>query len=198
MVEGLRTRRPLFKFRRILPLAAVLFVGISALRFYAAAPRFIRTPRGAILSVSGQPTRPAIVSTAVNLPAFILALPIELAVFGVDPRRNPSYEPFRMIEFSLLGSMFWFYSGRALDDWLAWRQLRSGARWRLSDCLVALIIAVEATMLTVLFIVGFKWDRTEIWYLTSAVSWTLLGYWGFFFRIAQFRAYPRSQHGAGA
>jgi hypothetical protein len=196
MIEGLRTRRPLVKFRRILPIAAVLFVAISALRFYVASPKFIRTPRGAIFSVSGQHTRPAIVSTAVNLPAFIVALPIELIIFrGQGFRSNRYYEPFRAIEFSLLGVLFWFYSGRAIDDWLAWRQLRSGSRWRLSDCLVGLVIAVEASMLAVLFFIGFKWERAEVWYLASSISWAALGYWAFFFRIAQFRAYPRSEHG---
>jgi hypothetical protein len=194
MVEGLRISRPVIKFRRVLPLAAVLFVAVSALRFYAAAPRFIRAPRGAIFSVSGRQTRPAIVSTAVNLPVFIVALPLELAIFrGGGFSSNPYYEPFRAIEFSLLGIFFWFHSGRAIDDWLIWRQLRSGSRWRLSDCLVALMIAVEATMLVVLFAIGFKWERAELWYLASSISWALLGYWALFFRIAQIRAYPRSE-----
>jgi hypothetical protein len=192
MVEGLRASRPLLKFQRILPLAAVLFVSVSALRYYVAAPRFIRTPRGTIFSVSAPQTRPAIVATAVNLPASIFALPIELAVFrGAGFRDSPYYEAFRTVEFSLLGILFWFYAGRALDDWIAWRQLRSGSRWRLSDCLVAALIAGEATMLGVLFTVGFKWERAELWYLASSISWALVGYWAFLFRVFQFRAYPR-------
>lgn len=191
MVEGLRSRRPLVKFRRILPVAAVLFVALSTLRYSSAGPRIFRTPGGSMFSINGRRTRPAVVSTAINLPAFVIALPLELAIFRGDPRSNPYYELFRTIEFSLLGIIFWFCGGRAIDDWIGWRELRSGSRWRLSDCLVAGLIAVESTMLAVLFAIGFRWARAELWYLASSVAWALLGYWSFIFRIVQFRAYPR-------
>jgi hypothetical protein len=191
MVEGLKSRRPLVKFCRILPVAAVLFVALSNLRYYSAAPRIFRTPRGAVFSLDGRRTRPAVVSTAINLPAFLIALPLELAIFRGDPRSTPYYEPFRTVEFSLLGMFFWFFAGRAIDDWIAWRALRSGSRWRLGDCVIAGLIALESTMLAVLFAIGFKWARAELWYLASSVFWALLGYWAFIFRIVQFRAYPR-------
>jgi hypothetical protein len=196
MVEGLRTSRPYVKFRRILPLAAVLFVAISTLRFMVASPRTIRTPRG-IFSLSARQTRPEIVATAVNLPAFVFAMPLELAILGEVPRRSAYYEPFRLVEFSVIGILFWFYSGRAIDDWIAWRQLRSGSRWRLSDCLVAALTALEATLLGVVFAIGFKWERAELWYLASSVAWAILGYWAFLFRIVQFRAYPRVKTRSG-
>jgi len=112
-------------------------------------------------------------------------------VFRGELRNHPYYEAFRTIEFTVLGVIFWFCAGRAIDDWIVWRQLRSGSRWRLSDCLISAITALEATMLTVLFAVGFKWARTEIWYLASSVVWALLGYAALLFRIAQLRAYPR-------
>lgn len=191
MVEGLRSRRPLVKFRRILPVAAVLFVALSTLRYYAAAPRLFRTPGGSIVSVDGHRTRPAVVSTAINLPAFLAALPLELAIFRGEPRSTPYYEPFRTFEFSLLGIFFWFFAGRTIDDWIAWRALRSGSRWRLSDCVIAGLIALESTMLAVLFAIGFRWARAELWYLASSMAWALLGYWAFIFRMVQFRAYPR-------
>jgi hypothetical protein len=196
MVEGLRSSRPLVKFRRVLPVAAVLFVAITTARYFSAPPRVFRIPGGAILS-NGHRTRPAVVSTAINLPAFLLALPLELAIFRGDPRRNAYYEPFRTIEFALLGIFFWFSAGRALDDWVAWRQLRSGSRWRLSDCLVAALIAIESSLLAVLFAVGFTWARAELWYLASSIGWALLGYWAFLFRIMQLRAYPRAKMQAG-
>ena len=198
MVQGLRTSRPLVKFRRILPLAALLFVAVAAYRYFAAGPRLIHTPSGPIFSMSARETRPAVVATAVNLPASIIALPLELVVFGSDPGRSRYYEPFRVIEFSLVGLIFWFYFGRAVDDWIVWRKLRSGSRWRLSDCLMAALIAVEASILCVLFAVFFKWERgEEIWYLASAVAWTFLGYWAFLFRVVQFRAYPKVKTQAG-
>jgi len=193
MVEGLRSGRPLVKFRRVLPVAAVLFVALSTFRYFSSAPRILRTPGGTILSLNGRHTRPAVVSTAINLPAFLIALPLELAVFRGDPRSNSYYEAFRTIEFSLLGIIFWFCAGRAIDDWISWRQLRSGSRWRLIDCLIAGLIAVESSMLAVLFAVGFTWARAELWYLASSVSWALLGYSAFVFRLVQFRAYPRAK-----
>ena len=196
MVEGLRSRRPLVKFRRVLPVAAVLFVAITTARYFSAAPRVLRLPGGAILS-NGHRTPPAVVSTAINLPAFFFALPLELAMFRGDPRKSAYYEPFRTIEFSLLGIIFWFSAGRAIDDWIAWRQLRSGSRWRLIDCFIAGLIAIESSLLAVLFAVGFNWARAELWYLASSIGWALLGYWAFFFRIVQLRAYPRAKMRAG-
>jgi hypothetical protein len=80
---------------------------------------------------------------------------------------------------------------------VAWRQLRSGSRWRLSDCLVAALIAIESSLLAVLFAVGFTWARAELWYLASSIGWALLGYWAFLFRIMQLRAYPRAKMQAG-
>lgn len=191
MVEGLRSSRPLVRFRRILPLFAVLFVALSTWRFYTSTPRAVRTPAGDVLSLTGTRPRPAVVATALNLPAFLLALPLELIVFRGELGNHPYYEDFRTIEFTVLGVIFWFCAGRAIDDWIVWRQLRSGSRWRMSDCLISAITALEATMLTVLFAVGFKWARTEIWYLASSVLWALLGYSALLFRIAQLRAYPR-------
>lgn len=191
MVEGLRSRRPIVKFCRILPVAAVLFVALSTLRYYSAAPRLLPTPGGPLFSINGRRTRPAVVSTAINLPAFAVALPLELAIFHGEPRSTPYYEPFRTIEFSLLGIFFWFSAGRAIDDWVGWRELRSGSRWRLGDCLIAALVALESSMLAVLFAIGFRWAPAELWYLASSVAWALLGYWAFIFRIVQFRAYPR-------
>ncbi len=190
MVEGLRSSHQLIKFRRVLPAAAVLFVALSTWLYVAAAPRTVYAPPDLAFSDSTH-TRPAVISTAVNLPAFVIALPLELAVLGPHARAHRYYEPFRTVEFSLLGIIFWFFAGRAIDDWIGWRQIRSGSRWRLSDCLLAGLIAVESTMLAVLFAVGFKWAREELWYLSSSVAWALLGYWAFIFRVVQFHSYPK-------
>lgn len=195
MVEGLRSNRPVIKFRRLLPAAAVLFIALTTWLYVVAAPNMVRSPRGALLSLPSH-TRPAVIATAVNLPAFVIALPLELAVFGSNARNKPYYEPFRTVEFSLLGVIFWFFAGRALDDWIAWRQLRSGSRWRLSDCLLAALVAIECTMLTVLFAIGFKWERAELWYLASSLTWAAVGYWAFIFRVVQFRTYPKATAGA--
>jgi len=194
MVQGLRTSVSPVKFRHIMPLAALLFVAFSTLFFYMARPRTILTPRGTFISVTGGRTRPTVVATAVNLPALVIAVPLELAVFTGQPAMHPYHQPFRLLEFTSLGILFWFIMGRAMDDWIVWRQLRSGSRWRLMDCLIAALIALEASALAVQFSVRLKWDPEQLWYLAGAIGWAILGYSALVFRIAQLRAYPRA-HG---
>jgi hypothetical protein len=77
-----------------------------------------------------------------------------------------------------------------LDDLIAWNSLRSGARWRLSDCVIAALIAAEATLVLAVFESEPKFDR-DVSLLISGVFWAMLGYSALFFRILQFRAYPR-------
>ncbi|MGH9568316.1 MAG: hypothetical protein ACRD4F_01665, partial [Candidatus Angelobacter sp.] len=93
------------------------------------------------------------------------------------------------VEFSVLGIVFWFFAGRFLDDLIAWRSLRSGSRWRLSDCLMAAIIALEATLVLGVFLLEPRYTP-DVWFLASGLAWALLGYWALIFRIVQFRAYP--------
>ena len=191
MVQGLRTRLSPIKFRRVMPLAAILFVAFSTL-FFMMRPRTILTPRGTFMSVSGGRTRPSVIATAVNLPALVLAVPLELAIFAGQPVVHPYHELFRLLEFTFLGILFWFVIGRAVDDWIVWRQLRTGSRWRLLDCVISALIALEASALVVQFSASFKWDQAQLWYLAGAIGWALLGYSAFIFRIAQLRAYPRA------
>ena len=193
MVQGLRKRLSPIKFRHLMPVAALLFVAFSTLFFYMARPRTILTPRGTFITVSGGRTRPSVIATAINLPALVLAVPLELAVFAGQPAMHPYHEAFRLVEFISLGVLFWFVIGRAMDDWIAWRQLRSGSRWRLLDCLIAALIALEASALAVQFSARFKWDQAQLWYLAGAIGWALMGYAAFVFRIAQLRAYPRAR-----
>jgi hypothetical protein len=190
MVQGLRSGRQGIKFRLVLPAAAVLFVALSTWLYAAAGPHMVYSPPDVLYSASTH-TRPAVIATAVNLPAFVIALPLELAMLGSHAKSHRYYEPFRTVEFSFLGMIFWFVAGRAIDDWIGWSQIRSGSRWRLSDCLFAALIAVESTMLAVLFAVGFRWAREELWYFTSSVAWALFGYWAFIFRVVQFNSYPK-------
>jgi hypothetical protein len=191
MVQGLRVIRPVVKLRHILPVAAVLFVAFSTLFFYMARPRTFLTPRGTFISITGGRTAPTVIATAINLPALVLAVPLEVAIFNDQPG-NPYHEPFRLLEFTCLGIFFWSIVGRAIDDWIVWRRLRSGSRWRLSDCLIAGLIALEASALSVQFSARFKWGQAEIWYLAGAIGWAILGYSVLIFRIAQLRAYPRA------
>jgi hypothetical protein len=193
MVQGLRTRLLPIKFSHIMPVAALLFVAFSTLFFHMARPRTILTPRGTFISLSGGRTRPSVIATAVNLPALVIAVPLELAIFPGQPGTQPYHEPFRLLEFTCLGILFWFIIGRAMDDWIVWRQLRSGSRWRLMDCIIAALIALEASALAVQFSARFKWDQDQLWYLAGAIGWALLGYSAFVFRIAQLRAYPRAR-----
>jgi len=186
MVEGLKTGRPIVKFCRALPLAALLFVAASSYRYYRAAPQMVHLPRG--VDIEGRiGTPPVTVATAVNLPAGILAAPLESLL-----PHSPYHELYRTVEFSLLGVIFWFSIGRFIDDVIAWRTLRSGSRWRLSDCLIAGLIAGEATVLLIFFALEPGRGISDFWLLASATGWALLGYSALMFRIAQFRAYPRS------
>lgn len=187
MAEGLRTGRPVVKFCRALPVAALLFVAASTYRYYRAAPRMMRLPPG--IEIEGRMgTPPATVATAVNLPAGILAAPFEMFL-----PRSPYREAYRIVEFSLLGVIFWFAMGRFIDDAIAWRTLRSGSRWRLSDCLMAALIAVEATLVLIVFTLERGRDVTDLWILAAATGWGLLGYAALIFRVMQFRAYPRAK-----
>lgn len=196
MVEGLRQGRPLVKFRRVLPVAALLFVTITTYRYYHTEPFELASPLGPV-RMARPGTRPSIVAAAINLPAGILALPLELAFLRNSQRRLRSFEAFRVVEFSVLGIVFWFFAGRFLDDLIAWRWLRSGSRWRLSDCLMAAVIAVEATLVLGVFLLEPRYSP-DVWFLASGLAWALLGYWALIFRIVQFRSYPRIAQRNGA
>lgn len=186
MVEGLKTGRPIVKFCRALPVAALLFVVASTYRYYHAAPRMMHLPQG--VDIEGRVgTPPTTVAAAVNLPAGILAAPLEFFLPS-----SPYREVYRVVEFSLLGVIFWFAIGRFIDDAIAWRTFRSGSRWRLSDCLMAGLIAGEATVLLIFFALEPARGISGLWFLAAATGWALLGYSALFFRIAQFRAYPRA------
>jgi hypothetical protein len=185
--QGLKSGRPAIKLRRILPLAALLFVTVTTYRYIA----FPRTPHDGTSSVRNPHARPLTVAQAVNLPAFALTLPLELVLFG--PRRDNSAgaQAFSIVEFAVLGIVFWFFVGRFFDDFITWRKLRSGSRWRLLDCLVAAFIAVESTLLLAVFtfipLRGFQ----DMWLISACIGWAGIGYFAFAFRIMQFRAYPR-------
>lgn len=188
MGQGLKSGRSAIKLRRMLPLAALLFVTVTTYRYMA----FPRTPHnGPITLRANTRTRPLTVVQAVNLPAFALTLPLELALFG--PRRDNSAgaQAFSIVEFAVLGIFFWFFVGRFFDDLLTWRRLRSGARWRLLDCLVSVFIAVEATLLLAVFTFAPLRDFQDMWLISASIGWAALGYFAFTFRIMQFRAYPR-------
>jgi hypothetical protein len=186
--EGLKSGRPAIKLRRVLPLAALLFVTVTTYR-YIAFPMQQRNPSH-LLAMRSR-TRPLTVAQAVNLPAFALTLPLELALFG--PRRDNSAgaQAFSIVEFAVLGIVFWFFVGRFLDDLIIWRRLRSGSRWRLLDCLVAAFIAVEATLLLAVFTFTPLRDFQDIWLIAASIIWAIVGYFAFTFRIVQFRSYPR-------
>lgn|GEM_PF-4658320 len=188
MSEGLKSGRPAIKLRRILPLAALLFVTLTTYR-YIAFPRPQRNSSN-VLAMRPRP-RPLTVAQAVNLPAFAFTLPLELALFG--PRRDNSAaaQAFSIVEFAVLGIIFWFFVGRFLDDFIIWRRLRSGSRWRLIDCLVAAFIAVEATLLLAVFTFIPLRDFQERWLISASLVWAIIGYFAFTFRIVQFRSYPR-------
>lgn len=188
MVEGLKAGRPLVKFRRALPVAALLFVAASTYRYYHAVPRTLLLP-GGVTFVSRPGTPPATVATATNLPAIIFAAPVEM-IFNSPQSRY--HDVFRIVEFSLLGVIFWFAAGRFFDDVIAWRAVRSGSRWRLSDCLMAALVAAEATVVLAIFALK-PGIFPNTWFLISGVGWAMLGYSAFFFRILQYRAYPRTK-----
>jgi hypothetical protein len=186
--QGLKSARPAIRLRRILPLAALLFVTAATYRYIA----FPRVPHnGGFIVRANPPTRPLTVAQAVNLPAFAFTLPLELAVFGPKRANSASAQAFSIVEFAVLGIIFWFFVGRFLDDFIAWRQLRSGTRWRLLDCLVAAFIAVESTLLLALFTFLPLRDFQDMWLISASIAWAALGYFAFSFRILQFRTYPR-------
>jgi hypothetical protein len=190
MVEGLRVQRPLIKFRLVLPIAALLLVATSCYRYYRGSPTALRAP-GAALSSDEYRLHPMMVAQAVNLPAAVVALPLEVAVVGTRPLTMPGLEFVRIAEFSIIGIFFWFFMGRFVDDAIEWRQLRSGSRWRLSDCIVAALTAANSTLGFVAFTVGQNRGRGSIWLLFSSALWALLGFSALTFRIVQIRAYPR-------
>lgn len=186
--QGLKSGRTGIKFRRILPLAALLFVTIATYRYIA----FPQTPRNGTFSLRANPhARPLTVAQAVNLPAFALTLPIELALFGPQRDNSAGAQAFSIVEFAVLGIIFWFFAGRFLDDFTTWRRLRSGSRWRLLDCLVAAFIAVESTLLLAVFTFIPLRDFQDMWLISASIGWAALGYVAFAFRVMQFRAYPR-------
>jgi hypothetical protein len=189
--QGLKSGRSAIRFRRILPLAALLLVTAFTYR-YIAFPRV--THNGPFGMRTNPRARPLTIAQAVNLPAFALTLPLELALFG--PRRDNSAgaHAFSIVEFSVLGIIFWFFVGRFVDDFLAWRRLRSGSRWRLLDCLVAAFIAVESTLLLAVFTFIPLRDFQDMWLISSSIGWAGIGYFAFTFRVVQFRAYPRGGH----
>lgn len=198
MVEGLRVERPLIKFRVVLPIAALLLVATSCYRYYRG-PATLRGPDNPVHSSGGLYAHPMIVAQAVNLPAAIVALPLEVAVLGTRPRSMPVLEFVRIAEFSFIGTFFWFFMGRFVDDAIEWRQLRSGSRWRLSDCLVAALTLANSTLGLIAFATGQGRGRAGIWLLLSSGLWALLGLCALVFRIMQIRAYPRmtSPHRSG-
>jgi hypothetical protein len=176
----------------MLPLAALLFVTVSTYRYIA----FPSTPRsGPFIADPNPHTRPLTIAQAVNLPAFALTLPLELAVFGPRRDNSPSDQAFSIVEFAVIGILFWFFIGRFLDDFIAWRLLRSGSRWRLLDCLVAAFIAVESTLLLAVFTFLPLRDFQDSWLVSASIVWAAAGYFAFAFRIVQFRAYPRGDGG---
>lgn len=189
MVEGLRSGRPLVKFRRVLPVAALLLVTVATYRYYRIPPRAIGFPAGPPLVVRPGPS-PSAIAVAVNLPAGIFALPLEFTFLGNSPRQLRLFDAVRIVEFSVIGIVFWFFIGRFLDDLIAWRSLRSGSRWRLSDCAIAALIAAEATLVLAVFVTEPRFER-DASFLISGLFWAILGYSALIFRIAQFRAYPR-------
>ncbi len=191
MVEGLKAGRPLVKFRRVLPLAELLFVAASTYRYYRFPPRMVRGPGPGVELVLRLGTPPATVAAAVNLPAGVVALPLEMAVRLTDAPHSPYYDVFRIVEFSLLGVIFWYFAGRFMDDAIAWRALRSGSRWRLSDCLMAALIAAESTLVLFALRLMPGLFMPSAWFLLGALGWALLGYSALVFRVLQFRAYPR-------
>lgn len=189
MVEGLRKGRPLVKFRRVLPVAALLLVTVATYRYYRVPPRAIGFPAGPPLVVRPG-TSPSVIAVAVNLPAGIFALPLEFTFLGNSPRQLRLFDAFRIVEFSVIGIVFWFFVGRFLDDLIAWNSLRSGSRWRLSDCVIAALIAGEATLVLAVFATEPRFDR-DTSFLISGLFWAVLGYSALIFRVLQFRAYPR-------
>lgn len=191
MVEGLKAARPLVKFRRVLPVAALLFVTASTYRYYHTPTQLLRLRGVEVEARAGTP--PSIVATAVNLPAGVLALPIETAL-GIDSLRSTYYEVFRVAGFSLFGVIFWFAAGRFIDDVIAWQSVRSGSRWRLSDCMMAALIAAEGTLVLIAFTMERSRGGSDLWLVVAATCWALLGYSALLFRIVQFRAYPRSRN----
>lgn len=191
MVEGLRVERPLIKFRLVLPMAALLLVAASCYRYYRSAPAVVQGPGGALFSVGEIRIHPMIIAQAINLPAAVVALPLEVAILGTRPRSMPMLEFVRIMEFSVIGIFFWFFMGRFVDDAVAWRQLRSGSRWRLSDCVVAALTSTNSMVGIIAFSMGQGRGRAGIWLLFSSVLWCLLGLSALGFRIMQIRAYPR-------
>ncbi len=190
MVEGLRVERPLIKFRLVLPIAALLLVAASCYRYYRGVPAALG-PGRPVFTVDDLRIQPMIVAQAINLPAAVVALPLEVAILGTRPRSMPVLEFVRIMEFSVIGIFFWFFMGRFVDDAIAWRQLRSGSRWRLSDCVVAAVTATNSMVGIIAFSMGQGRGRAGIWLLFSSVLWCLLGLSALGFRIMQIRAYPR-------
>jgi hypothetical protein len=186
--QGLKSGRSAIRFRRLLPLAALLFVTAFTYR-YIAFPRL--TPNGRFSMRTNPRTRPLTITQAVNLPAFALTLPLELALFGPKRDNSAGARAFSIVEFAVLGIIFWFFVGRFVDDFIAWRRLRSGSRWRLLDCLVAAFIAVESTLLLAVFTFIPLRDFQDMWLISSSIVWAGIGYFAFTFRVLQFRAYPR-------
>lgn len=190
MVEGLRVERPLIKFRLVLPIAALLLVAASCYRYYRGVPA--AAGRGQpVFTLDDLRIQPMIVAQAINLPAAVVALPLEVAILGTRPRSMPVLEFVRIMEFSVIGIFFWFFMGRFVDDAIAWKQLRSGSRWRLSDCVVAAVTATNSMVGIIAFSMGQGRGRAGIWLLFSSVLWCLLGLSALGFRIMQIRAYPR-------
>ncbi len=188
MGQGLKSGRPAIKLRRILPLAALLFVTVTTYRYIA----FPRPPHNGPFAVRANPRmRPLTVAQAVNLPAFALTLPLELALFGPKRDNSAAAQAFSIVEFAVLGIIFWFFVGRFLDDFITWRRLRSGSRWRLLDCLVSAFIAVEATLLLAVFTFIPLRDFQDMWLISASIGWAAVGYFAFTFRLVQLRSYPR-------
>lgn len=172
-------------------MAALLLVTASCYRYYHALPAALRGT--AVSSSASMSVHPMTVAQAVNLPAAVVALPLEVAIVGTRPRTIPVLEFVRIMEFSLIGMFFWFFMGRFVDDAIEWKQLRSGSRWRLSDCIVAALTAANSTLGVIAFATGQGRGRAGLWLLLSSGLWALLGFSALVFRIMQIRAYPRTQ-----
>jgi hypothetical protein len=134
------------------------------------------------------------VATSINLPAMLVAIPIEEMVVRLQPNEGKR-TIVCILASGLSGVFYWFYAGQFLDDLLQMMRTRLYPDFHRS----ALVFAIVSLLVCFLSLEGTHWpqSRNERWYFWGGTGWTLVASSALIFRLLQLKNSKDHESSAG-